>query len=300
MKINNRKGAAKAFTLIELLVVIAIIAILAAILFPVFAQAKAAAKRTSELSNMKQLGLGAIMYAGDADDVFPLHAHWDSPQMSVPGGHTSWLTKVAPYLKSLPLVRSPLDGFNHSDNLDGWRGPSISVAANTLAGGPLWADNACRGAIGFSMAQWGGPNCAPTQTAFTNPSQTVMFAPKYSAQVRAAHPSHWGGGANVAFLTPASTYLWDCDKSQNNNTCHYTGFDNFDDRAYAAAIPNGNRANGTWPLGKSGGVSTNGTDQAGTANFSFSDGSAKALNPSRTNPDGIRQPQNNMWDAIRP
>src|SRR5471032_1528852 len=61
----------KAFTLIELLVVIAIIAILAAILFPVFAQAKLAAKKTVDLSNLKEISLGAIMYAGDYDDFFP-------------------------------------------------------------------------------------------------------------------------------------------------------------------------------------------------------------------------------------
>jgi len=61
----------KAFTLIELLVVIAIIAILAAILFPVFAQAKLAAKKTADLSNVKQISLGAMMYCGDADDYFP-------------------------------------------------------------------------------------------------------------------------------------------------------------------------------------------------------------------------------------
>jgi len=64
----------KAFTLIELLVVIAIIAILAAILFPVFAQAKAAAKATVLLSNCKQLGLGFNIYLTDSDDVFPLAA----------------------------------------------------------------------------------------------------------------------------------------------------------------------------------------------------------------------------------
>jgi prepilin-type N-terminal cleavage/methylation domain-containing protein len=64
---SNSKN--KAFTLIELLVVIAIIAILAAILFPVFAQAKAAAKKTADLSNMKQSALAAQIYSGDSDDV---------------------------------------------------------------------------------------------------------------------------------------------------------------------------------------------------------------------------------------
>ncbi len=61
----------RAFTLIELLVVIAIIAILAAILFPVFAQAKAAAKKVSCLSNTKQMALGALLYANDYDDALP-------------------------------------------------------------------------------------------------------------------------------------------------------------------------------------------------------------------------------------
>jgi len=63
----------KAFTLIELLVVIAIIAILAAILFPVFAQAKEAAKKTHCVSNTKQTALAAMIYAGDYDDTLPAH-----------------------------------------------------------------------------------------------------------------------------------------------------------------------------------------------------------------------------------
>lgn len=65
---NAQRQTPNAFTLIELLVVIAIIAILAAILFPVFAQAKSAAKKTASISNLKQIGLAWTMYATDTDD----------------------------------------------------------------------------------------------------------------------------------------------------------------------------------------------------------------------------------------
>ncbi|MBI1331432.1 MAG: prepilin-type N-terminal cleavage/methylation domain-containing protein [Armatimonadetes bacterium] len=87
----------RAFTLIELLVVIAIIAILAAILFPVFAQAKLAAKKASTLSNMKQSDLGLIMYCGDSDDVFPMAEYGDG-DINYP--HITWTTSVFPYVKN--------------------------------------------------------------------------------------------------------------------------------------------------------------------------------------------------------
>src|SRR3954471_1981822 len=74
----NRKNFA--FTLIELLVVIAIIAILAAILFPVFAQAKSAAKKTVCVSNQKQIAVASTMYCADNDGGFFLSAYQVNPQ----------------------------------------------------------------------------------------------------------------------------------------------------------------------------------------------------------------------------
>ncbi len=118
---NNRK----AFTLIELLVVIAIIAILAAILFPVFAQAKAAAKKTSCLSNMKQLGLAQNMYLNDYDDLMPytgdnggFWAWYPSencyggatvcPQGFLdPGAFQNWGAEIYPYCKNLGIYICP-------------------------------------------------------------------------------------------------------------------------------------------------------------------------------------------------
>src|SRR5689334_1793850 len=85
---NSISSRSRAFTLIELLVVIAIIAILAAILFPVFAQAKKAAKITTTLSNIKQVALGNRMYAGDADDRYAMSTEgWPLPAGRVPVQH---------------------------------------------------------------------------------------------------------------------------------------------------------------------------------------------------------------------
>jgi prepilin-type N-terminal cleavage/methylation domain-containing protein/prepilin-type processing-associated H-X9-DG protein len=94
----------RGFTLIELLVVIAIIAILAAILFPVFAQAKAAAKKTASLSNFKQIGMGVLMYGADYDDVFVVRelvdANGDGMPPRQPWAPMTWREFVAPYIKN--------------------------------------------------------------------------------------------------------------------------------------------------------------------------------------------------------
>ncbi|MER3496303.1 MAG: hypothetical protein C4320_05565 [Armatimonadota bacterium] len=92
---------ARGFTLIELLVVIAIIAILAAILFPVFAQAKQAAKKTVDLSNQKQVLTVYMLYAGDNDDFFPL--------TSFPSKGSTWPMRCQPYIKNWDMFRSPGD-----------------------------------------------------------------------------------------------------------------------------------------------------------------------------------------------
>ena len=83
------------FTLIELLVVIAIIAILAAILFPVFAQARAKARQGVCLSNLKQLGVASMMYIQDYDETFP-PTDYDTPA----GVRIGWQALVDPYIKS--------------------------------------------------------------------------------------------------------------------------------------------------------------------------------------------------------
>jgi prepilin-type N-terminal cleavage/methylation domain-containing protein/prepilin-type processing-associated H-X9-DG protein len=121
------------FTLIELLVVIAIIAILAAILFPVFAQARAKARQASCLSNQKQVGLGIMMYAQDYDEILPGNsslenisdARWPdsttahSAGLSEPlgwmqpydianaGTHRIWARDIQPYIKNIQIFRCP-------------------------------------------------------------------------------------------------------------------------------------------------------------------------------------------------
>ncbi len=130
------RTASKGFTLIELLVVIAIIAILAAILFPVFAQARSKARQTSCLSNIKQVGTGIMMYAQDYDEVLPGNSvlnvngisdgRWPAPAVSAhsagfsepfgwmqpydganPGTHRIWARDIQSYIKNLAIFHCP-------------------------------------------------------------------------------------------------------------------------------------------------------------------------------------------------
>lgn len=95
---NDRK---EAFTLIELLVVIAIISLLAAILFPVFSRARDNARRTSCLSNLKQIGLGLMQYVSDYDEVYP------TAQYNEGAGNIRWRQMIYPYVKNPQIFKCP-------------------------------------------------------------------------------------------------------------------------------------------------------------------------------------------------
>jgi prepilin-type N-terminal cleavage/methylation domain-containing protein/prepilin-type processing-associated H-X9-DG protein len=97
MRIRNRSG----FTLIELLVVIAIIAILAAILFPVFAQAREKARASTCLSNARQMGIGLTMYTQDYDETYPWAAGLN------PDKTPNWAGLIHPYAKNLQVFQCP-------------------------------------------------------------------------------------------------------------------------------------------------------------------------------------------------
>jgi len=97
----------RGFTLIELLVVIAIIAILAAILFPVFAQAREKARQASCSSNLKQITLGLLMYAQDNDESMPPSECWGCGNGDNLDPYKRWFVRIEPYIKNKQLYTCP-------------------------------------------------------------------------------------------------------------------------------------------------------------------------------------------------
>ena len=175
----------KAFTLIELLVVIAIIAILAAILFPVFAQAKLAAKKSSDLSSVKQITLATMIYSGDVDDTaptqnpdangFPQPWYAGSGQdlgYMDPAIVQCWAASIQPYMKSLQLqvsVAAPKDP-----------NPTYGYRDKPGAGNSTWVYNG--NIMGRSL------------TSPSAPAELIMYQGKLTTTRESlVQPTIWGG-----------------------------------------------------------------------------------------------------------
>ena len=309
----------KAFTLIELLVVIAIIAILAAILFPVFAQAKAAAKATADLSNIKQAGTALIMYSADADDryTYGIPANWSG---AVEWGSPSlgWVLNLMPYTKSMPMYRSPLETNGNRGDWGDWLGTAVSYGAN---GFTVPNVAAAVNMVGVSPDAWQGRCAKPsftnvqdctlrgimapyaqvygeggggefntaslTSTQVTNPADTVAFATKYNGDALRISGGHVG---NVANFQCGGIY----ESVSPSSGAPYDGID----WCGGAEIPNGLLpVSKTNPQSRYGAVSET---KGGISNFLLTDGHAKALQIASTNPNPDKEPGKNKWDALRP
>lgn len=196
----------RAFTLIELLVVIAIIAILAAILFPVFAQAKAAAKKAAAISNQKQIGTSILLYMGDSDDVYPrnddcvdksaLNPALNTQPFNATGqgctgpnffyrtNHYAWQKWVVPYTKNVQIFEHP--GRTKLNNLGQWTNDSEIMggfAINLALTGALNTYNRATTAPGTHRNSWLGgtqnsiPDVARAMLLLEFAHPTINFSP---------------------------------------------------------------------------------------------------------------------------
>jgi prepilin-type N-terminal cleavage/methylation domain-containing protein len=282
---KHLKQTQRAFTLIELLVVIAIIAILAAILFPVFAQAKMAAKKTADLSSVKQMGTATAIYTADFDDMFPMHSFWEDGWGTTEGKRMFWPGRIFPYMKTFDLLSATVDTKRAIDS--GNTGFAISYAANSVNvisrpdGTADWGPQ--RGPIATYNAGW-RQTTAMSATSITNPSGTILLA----MQLNKDCAWHWATGNTMQF--PMMSIL-DVSVDMITTCCGNEG---------VSLGPDGTRPDTAdrrrIMQGRNGGVSAPYSDRS---NFVFTDSSARNMTPAQTNPDGVRRGQDNMWDGLR-
>lgn len=159
----------RAFTLVELLVVVAVLAVLAAILFPVLAQAREKGRQAACLANERQIGMALLLYAGDYDETLPgndgenaglgLPLGWMAP-----GAPRNWAAALQPYLRSLAVFRCP------------------SAAASDLRY-PGWEASLLTGA-GATAYLWNG--CAADRALAVIPEPAALIALQESVYLTAA------------------------------------------------------------------------------------------------------------------
>jgi len=170
-----RRLKQRGFTLIELLVVIAIIAILAAILFPVFAQAREAARKASCQSNLKQLSAAAIMYANDFDERFPAQP-WGAAR------YDSWWWSIQPYAKNAGILSCPSGTFNGEIN-----GGKVAQDGTRDQNGLRLALGNPRINYGFSENMLNQSDSGISQASIQSPASKAMIADAHATVI----PS-WG------------------------------------------------------------------------------------------------------------
>lgn len=269
------KRISNGFTLIELLVVIAIIAILAAILFPVFAQAREKARGISCLSNTKELGTCIQMYTQDYDEMYPVgfqSTNWL--------GQDVWVQNVQPYVKNLGVFVCPDDRGGPLQGGSAWEGWGISYAANSFYSlnwccAPNWNTGfPLVGPMGIANNGTWLAGASNPMAAMTQPAGTILLAEKFNRD-----STYWAG--NSSAFSPNSVI----------------GGPDINGIGWGDQLqPDGTRAVAAYPNGPNGAVSAHHNN---FANFTFCDGHSKAMLPTATDPDPVHQPQNNMWDGTR-
>jgi prepilin-type N-terminal cleavage/methylation domain-containing protein/prepilin-type processing-associated H-X9-DG protein len=200
------------FTLIELLVVIAIIAILAAILFPVFAQAREKARATTCLSNLKQVGLALQMYAQDHEETLPLGAHVKG--FNEAGTRPNFLGALVPYTKSLGIFACPSAqnassvGYNAKE-YDPTPQSSTNLMGNGVVSGRPLAVIPNPAEIIFVQENNYKWNWAWVQPNLTDPRKGVYQNWHWNLGIRRGVQEHSNlhfGGGNLAFADGHAQY----------------------------------------------------------------------------------------------
>jgi prepilin-type N-terminal cleavage/methylation domain-containing protein/prepilin-type processing-associated H-X9-DG protein len=192
----------KGFTLIELLVVIAIIAILAAILFPVFAKAREKARQTSCLANMKQLGLGFVMYSSDYDENYP---GWFVGAGCSGTNTFMWKHMIYPYVKNSQIYICPSSNWVQQPTCSFY-----SPLANAMNLGTSYGMNDCVDGGGASPTLPAGTIAMPAQLILlgegATPWRPVADASVTGCGTNGPEGVH-NGGVNVNYYDGHAKWL---------------------------------------------------------------------------------------------